>query len=122
MNQLRASKAWLDLWGGVAITLLILAFCVPFRWWAVALAVSFVPMELTGLFWNDNDRRPPLTEVVRVYVPMQLCLPIIWGLWAGAGWAWGAWHHGPFWFSVWMAVLGFFTGHFAWAYLGPKSD
>jgi hypothetical protein len=101
---------WLWLWGIVAVGLIALIFLVPFKWWAVAAVVGFGPMEGLGLL-RPHDPYPPLTHVIRRYVPRWAAFTAIYGFTVAAG---------AFWLDLprperlgfLFALLGWFTSHF----------
>ena len=101
---------WLWLWGVVAVGLIALVFFIAFKWWAVAALAGFGTMEAIGLVRAD-DPYPPLTEVVRGYVPRWVAFTLIYGCWAGAGATWLKFAH-PLRIALLVALLGWFTAHF----------
>src|SRR5438128_2516686 len=109
MSQ-RWARWWLWLWGTVAIGLLVAAFLVPFKWWAVAAAAGFGAMEGYGLA-HPNDAYPPLTQVIRRYVPRWVAFSAIYGFTGAAGATWLKLPH-PARLGLLFALLGWFTAHF----------
>jgi hypothetical protein len=101
---------WLWLWGAVAIALIALTFFIPFKWWAAAAAAGFGTMEAIGLR-RPNDPYPPLTHVIRRYVPRWAAYAAIYGFTGAAGSVWltisKPQRLGPL-----FALLGWFTTHF----------
>jgi hypothetical protein len=113
------ARWWLWLWGGVAVALLVLIFFLPFRWWAVAAAVGFGTMEGLGLVKPD-DPYPPLTHVIRRFVPRWVAFTAIYGFTGAAG---SVWLHisTPLRLAALFALLGWFTTHFDVAFDTTKS-
>jgi hypothetical protein len=107
---------WVYLWGGVALSLLAALFLIPFYWWFLAAFVGFGTMEGIGIWVSGpNGPYPPLTDVIRAYVPIWVSVPLIWAICAGAGASWWHWHH-PLGISLLAGLAGWFTVHFTDAY------
>src|SRR5215211_8323087 len=104
------ARWWLYLWGVVAVTLLVLVFFLPFGWWAGAAAVGFGTLEGIGL-WRANDAYPPLTHVIRRYVPRWVAFTAIYGFAGGAGGVWLGFPY-PGRSALLFALLGWLTSHF----------
>jgi hypothetical protein len=98
----------------VAIALLVLVFFLPFRWWALAAAAGFGAMEGIGL-WRADDAYPPLTHVIRRYVPRWVAFTAICGFTGAAGGVWLGFARPARLFGL-LALLGWFTTHFDVAY------
>jgi hypothetical protein len=98
------------LWGVVALGLIALVFFLPVKWWALAAAGGFGVMEGIGLH-NPNDPYPPLTHVIRQYVPRWAAFTAIYGFTGAAG---GVWFRvsSPERLGALFALLGWFTTHF----------
>ena len=120
----QAKPWWLWLWGVVALVDIALAFLpqLPFRWWVVLVVCTFGPMEAIGIFDNQAGKYPPLTDVIRSFVPAILAFPIMFALAAAAGGAWGAAWNRPWTVALWAALTGFLTIHFVQRYAQPASD
>lgn len=111
---------WVYLWGVVAVALLVALWFIPYEWWLVATTVCFGTMEGYGVFVSGpNGPYPPLTDVIRAYVPIWLSVPVIWAISAGAGATWFHWAH-PLGVSLLAALTGWFTVHFVDAYYRIK--
>jgi hypothetical protein len=106
----RWARWWLWLWGAVSVTLLVLAFFLPFGWWAFAAAVGFGSLEAFGL-WRADDAYPPLTHVVRRYVPRWAAFTAIYAYAGAAGGTWLRLAH-PEKLALLFAILGYLTTHF----------
>jgi hypothetical protein len=104
------ARWWLYLWGVVAVALLVLVFFLPFGWWAGAAAVGFGTLEGIGL-WRADDAYPPLTHVIRRYVPRWAAFT---GIYAFTGAAGGTWLglSRPERLAALFGLLGWFTTHF----------
>ena len=101
---------WVWIWGVVAVALLVLVFLLPFRWWAVATLVGFGTMEAIGLL-RPEDAYPPLTQVIKRYVPRSIAFTAIYGFTGAAGAVWIPLGHPARW-ALFFAVLGWLTTHF----------
>ena len=113
------ARWWLWLWGGVAVTLLVLTFFLPFRWWALAAATGFGTMEGVGLIKPD-DPYPPLTHVIRRFVPRWIAFTAIYAFTGAAGSVWLR-VSTPLRLGALFALLGWFTTHFDVAFDTTKS-
>ena len=82
--EVRWARWWLWLWAAVAVALIALFFVMPLKWWAVAALAGFGTMEGIGLIRPD-DPYPPLTHVIRRYVPRWAAFTAIYGFAGGAG-------------------------------------
>lgn len=74
----RWSKAWVLLW---LVNVVVLAALAPFmvpRRWAAAFALLFLLPEMIGLL-RHHDALPPLTYVVRRYVPRWVPTAVTFG-------------------------------------------
>ena len=111
---------WIWLWGVVAVALVAVVFFIPFKWWAVAALAGFGTMETTGLL-RQNDPYPPLTEVIRDYVPRWVAFSLIYGCTAGAGATWFKFRH-PLRLALLVALLGWFTAHFDVTFDHPSME
>lgn len=107
------------MWGIVAVGLIALIFFVSFRWWAIAAFVGFGVMEGLGLV-RPHDQYPPLTHVIRRYVPRWVAFTAIYGL---TGVAAGVWlrYPRPERLGAILALLGWFTTHFDVAFSETKT-
>lgn len=114
---------WVWLWGANMVALLAALFFLPFRWWAIAALVGFGTMEGIGVFASHMGGRywPPLTDVIRSYLPAWVAFPAIYALVAWAGGYWFGWRH-PLWVGVLVGLLGWFTAHFDGTYDKPKEQ
>lgn len=106
----RWARWWIWMWGVVAVGLIVLAFLIPFKWWALAALVGFGSMEAIGLA-HPNDAYPPLTHVIRRYVPRWLAFTAIYGVTGAAG---GVWldFAAPTRLGLLFALVGWLTTHF----------
>ena len=109
---------WVWAWGVVAVGLLaMIAARVPFYIWLPITAGTFGPMEGYGLS-RSEDPYPPLTQVVREYVPRWLAFSLIYG---AVGLGGGTWFHFAhrWWLAALGALLGWLTAHFDATYDAP---
>ena len=113
------ARWWLWLWGAVAVALLVLIFFLPFRWWALLAGVGFGTMEGIGLVHPD-DPYPPLTHVIRRFLPRWVAFTAIYGFTGAAG---SVWLHisTPEKLGALFAMLGWFTTHFDVTFDSSKS-
>lgn len=117
----QAAAWWLFLFGAVSIALIVLAFVIPFTWWIIAVFVAWIPMEMVGVLVND-PKYPPLTNIIRTYVPGWSALFILWGLAAAGGSVWNVSFHRPLAVALWFAGVGWLTYHFIQRYNEPVYD
>jgi hypothetical protein len=104
------STVWLWGWGVVAVALIVSIQFVAFKWWAFATLVGFGAMEGVGLL-RPHDPYPPLTQVIREYVPRWVAFSLIYGIVGGAGATWFKVRH-PLRVALLVGLLGWFTAHF----------
>jgi hypothetical protein len=104
------AKWWLWLWGTVAIGLLVLLRFLAFKWWAIAAGAGFGTMEAIGLI-HDDDPYPPLTHVIREYVPRWIAFSAIYGITGGAAAKWFHFHNALGLAAV-VGLIGWFNAHF----------
>ena len=111
-GTVRWARWWLWLWGAVAVGLIVLALTpvLSFKWWAVAALIGFGSMEGYGLY-RPNDPYPPLTQVIRRYVPRWAAFPAIYGITAAAGAVWLEFPQ-PARLGLLFALVGWLTTHF----------
>jgi hypothetical protein len=110
-RQQRWSTWWIVAWIAVAVVLVAgVFFAVPFWSWLPAAIVLFGGMEGYGLVHPD-DPYPPLTDVIREYLPRWLAFLLIY---AGVGFAAGTWLHYAHRYELALlgALLGWLTAHF----------
>jgi hypothetical protein len=112
------NKWWILLWGVSSVTLLTLAFLVPFwPWWLLSAAIGFGIPEAISLIKRD-DSLPPLTHTIRHFLPDWLAFPLIYGFLGTIGATWigfsRAWRVGGL-----FALLGWLTDHFTQTYAQP---
>lgn len=104
------ARWWIYLWAVVAVVLVVMAFVMPFKWWALATAIGFGIMESIGLLRRD-DPYPSLTHVIRNYVPRWVAFPAIYGFTGSAGAVWLGFPR-PERLGALLALLGWLTSHF----------
>lgn len=106
----RWARWWIYLWALVAAGLIVMIFLLPFKWWAFATVLGFGTMETIGLMRRD-DAYPPLTHVIRNYVPRWAAFTAIYGYTGAAGGVWFGFPR-PERLGALFALLGWFTTHF----------
>jgi len=86
------SRWWVVMWAFDVVVLLglLIAGVLPAVWVSAAVLLFFVP-EAIGL-WRSGDELPPLTQVVRRYLPRAVVFVAIG---AGAVWAGFVWSDRP---------------------------
>jgi hypothetical protein len=114
----RWARWWIYPWALVAMALVGLVFVLSFRWWVVAATAGFGTMETLGLVRRD-DAYPPLTHVIRDYVPRWLAFPVIYGFTGAAGAEWLGFGR-VIELGALFALLGWFTTHFDVAFDSGK--
>lgn len=113
---------WLYLWAAVGAALIALVFLLAFPWWCLAALIGFGTMEGVGLAVGGSY--PPLTSVIRRYLPEWLAFLLIYSLTGAAGETWitHLWHssipHAVLVGGV-VGLLGWFTAHFVLTYQEP---
>lgn len=112
----RWARWWIALWAIVAGVLLVSAFLVPFRVWSLATAAGFGSMESVGLL-RRRDPYPPLTYVLRRFVPRWLTFTAIYAYAGAVGGYWFGWPH-PWRLAALLGLLGWLTTHFDVTYEG----
>jgi hypothetical protein len=119
----QAATWWLWLWGVLAVGLIVAAFFIPFRWWLLPFAVGFGIPETIGNVWPHDGRYPPLTDVIRTFVPRTFCLAALGALLGAAASSWGLFPRTPLWgVALFFGVVGWLTNHFIQRYDEPASD
>jgi hypothetical protein len=102
---------WIWLWGLVSVVLIVSVwFRTPWMIWSVMTVFAFGIMEGIGLT-HASVGYPPLTQVIREYIPRWLALSLIYGCTGLAG---ATWFHIPdrLGLAVLIGLLGWFTAHF----------
>ena len=101
---------WIWLWVVVTLTLIALSLFIPFKYWALAALMGFGSMETIGLA-IPNDAYPPLTHVIRTYIPREIALALMYGFTAAAAATWLKFAR-PGWLGLVFAFVGWLTTHF----------
>jgi hypothetical protein len=113
------------MWGLVSAGLLAAAFFIPF-WptWLVLAALFFGIPEAIGVARKD-DAYPPLTHVIRHFLPNYLAFPLIYFFFGSIAAQWLEFPR-PFRVGGLFGLLGWLTDHFDDTYAGddpfPGSD
>jgi hypothetical protein len=74
---------WVALWTTNTLALMSLIWMLPVEHWMIATTVSFGLMEAIGLL-KKKDAYPPLTFVMRRYLPRWLTQTAVWAYWGAA--------------------------------------
>jgi len=105
---------WLLMWLVVGTCLFGLAFILPFGRWVLATTLGFGLPEGFALLRRD-DGYPPLTHVLRHFLPKWLTFAAVYGLIGTTGSYWfGAKH--PARMGALVALIGWLTAHFQTVY------
>jgi hypothetical protein len=110
-RPVRWNQLWIWAWGVVAIGLIgSVWFRAPFMAWSVAALTFFGTMEGYGIT-HQHSAYPPLTQVIREYIPRWLAFSLIYGC---TGLAAGTWFrfHNRVGLALLTGLLGWFTAHF----------
>lgn len=100
---------WLYLWAITATVILTSLWFLPFHWWAVLTFVTFGTMEGIGIYVSGPY--PPLTDVIRKFLPAWVTFPAIYALVTWAGTRWFHWPH-SLGVGLLAGLLGWFQQHF----------
>lgn len=100
---------WLVLWAVTAAILLTTLFLLPFKLWSLLTFVVFGTMEGVGVFVSGPY--PPLTDVIRRFVPGWVTFAAIYALLAWAGARWFGWSH-ALGVGILFGLCGWLTFHF----------
>jgi hypothetical protein len=125
-GTIRWAPWFVILWVLVVISVLVLMLFLSFKLWSIVAMAGFGTMEVVGLV-RQHDAFPPLTWVIRRYLPRWLAFAALYAAVGGAG---------AYWFRVsraervaaLFALLGWLTAHFDQTYDGelprlePKSS
>jgi hypothetical protein len=102
---------WIWLWGVVSVGLLVSVwFRAPFMAWSLAAVATFGVMEAIGLT-HAQQGFPPLTQVIREFVPRWLAFSLIYASTGVAGATWFRFHE-RLELALLTGLLGWFTAHF----------
>ena len=115
----RFDRWWVALWTANTVLLggLILANVRPSTWLASAVALFFIP-EAIGLA-RAGDSLPPLTFVIRRYVPRWAVDAAVFGFGAFAAMTWWSSPHRTAVIVAIAATVGWLINHFDVAFDGP---
>lgn len=108
------SPAWIAMWVINSIILVGAAFLLPFWQWLSLAAFLFAIPEILSIR-KRKDRWPPLTFVIRRYLPRWFWFPLMYGTFGAVSAYWfGAKH--PLRMGALFAVMGWLTNHFTVTY------
>ncbi|HEV8420529.1 MAG TPA: hypothetical protein VGR13_04165 [Actinomycetota bacterium] len=97
------------LWGAMAVLLAVAVPFLTFRQWSITAAGGFGLPEAVGVF-RRGDRLPPLTFVIRRYVPRWAAFPVINGALFAAAAYWM--DRSPAAYGALGALQGWLLNHF----------
>lgn len=109
---------WVAMWVAVSAYLLVSLFLLPFEVWSLHALLGFGVPELVGISVK-RDPFPPLTYVVRRYVPRWLTFTLVYGFFGAAGANWFGFRH-PVRMGLLFALLGWASNHFTVTYDRPE--
>jgi hypothetical protein len=98
------------MWGVIMLTLLPLAFFIPFRHWAFCAAAGFGIPELVAVL-RRNDAYPPLTQVIHHYSWRWVTLTAVWALGAAIYASWFLEDPPLGWIAFGAGIFGWITDH-----------
>ncbi len=115
--MVRWARWWVYMWFVNAIALTVLVFVLPFRLWTVAAIVGFGIPEAVGIH-RKKDPFPPLTHVMRRYLPRWIAYTLVYGFWGGVVSYWLGFAH-PERLAALTGLLGWLDQHFEEVYDRP---
>lgn len=106
------------MWAFFSVGLLTIVFFVPF-WptWLVLAFLFFGVPEAIGIS-ATGDAFPPLTHVIRHFLPNYIAFPLIYGLFGAIAATWMGFPR-PWPLGALFALLGWLTDHFQVTYFDP---
>ena len=115
------SNFWVVGFGVVAVMLLVSVFFrVPFMVWSLATLVLFGTMEGVGVA-KVSDKCPPLTDIIREYIPRWLAFALIYFMVGMAGGTWFRFAH-RWGLALLAGLLGWLTAHFEVTFNAPAVE
>jgi hypothetical protein len=111
------NKWWVAMWVVSSVTLLTLAFFLPFWQWVIAAAIGFGLPEGISLM-RQRDSLPPLTHTIRHFLPDWFAFPVIYGFFGTIAATWLGFVR-PWRLGGLFALLGWLTDHFTVTYAHP---
>ena len=106
---------WVWLWGAVGVGLLVSVwFRTPWMVWSIVMVATFGVLEALGLLYEDVGY-PPLTQVIREYVPRWVAFALIYAATAMAA---ATWFNVPDRVGLMLlgGLVGWLTAHFDTAF------
>lgn len=70
------SRVWVLGWVAVLIIAWVAFVFLPWWWWIIVLAVGFLGPELYAVT-HEPSSTPPLTSILRRYVPSYIAFPLL---------------------------------------------
>jgi hypothetical protein len=100
-----------------AVCLIVAVFLIPFRWWSLAAFVVFGSFEFVGIHTSRDDL-PPLTQIIRRYLPAWVAFALLYGLVGMCGAFWFQVAH-PVRVGALFGLVGWLDEHFSSTYDAP---
>lgn len=111
---------WLLMWLVFSAALVVLAFNLPFwpEWAVMTIPLFFIPEGIS--IWKQRDSLPPLTHLIRHFLPNWLAFPLLYFLVGSIGArALDFGYPRNLHVGGLFAILGWLTDHFAVTYAEP---
>ena len=111
------NRLWVLMWAFFSVGLLTVVFYVSFWPWLVLALLFFGVPEAIGIRAR-GDALPPLTHVIRHFLPNYVAFPLIYGLFGAIAARWMEFPR-PWPLGALLALLGWLTDHFQVTYFDP---
>ncbi len=111
------NKLWVAMWILTAPSVVVSAFFVRIWLWIPAAVVGFLLPEMISIH-KEDDSLPPLTHMIRHFLPDWMAFPLIYFSLGSVGAHWLNFHR-PAAIGVLMGLLGWLTDHFTVTYAKP---
>jgi hypothetical protein len=111
------NRLWVLMWVYFSVGLLTAVFYVSFWTWLLLALLFFGVPEAIGIRAR-GDAFPPLTHVIRHFLPNYVAFPLIYGLFGAIAARWMEFPR-PWPLGALLALLGWLTDHFQATYFDP---
>lgn len=111
------SRWWVRMWIVTAPLVLVSAFYVAFRLWVPVALIGFLVPEIISIR-KQSDSLPPLTHMIRHFLPDWLAFPLIYFSLGSVGAHWLNFQR-PAAIGALIGPLGWLTDHFTVTYAKP---